>query len=86
MTSPLTELATATSRISRLLAETPAAHRPAPADVFHGLDAARAQVVELTRQGREDEARAAVADFEHNATSLVTARLVHAPLLPDPTT
>lgn len=78
--SALADLATAVRKVQRLLQDCPPAHRPDPRDVFAGLDAARAEVVELTGKGRNAEAEAIVADWEHEAASRIASVLAHAPL------
>lgn len=77
--TPLAELATAVSRLRRLLAEVPEQHRPPPAVAFAGLATARADVVELTAKGRHDEAHAIAADWYRQAAGPVAARLAHVP-------
>ncbi len=82
--SALAELATAVCRIRRLRAECPRAHRPTARVAFHGLAAAKADVIELVDRGCEDEARAIVADWAHEAAQRVASVLAHAPLETSP--
>jgi hypothetical protein len=78
--APLAELATAAQRVGRLHAAIPRVHRPTDRAVYGALDAAREDVVRLTARGRADEARAIVADWEHEVSSRLMTRLAHAPL------
>jgi hypothetical protein len=78
--SALAELTTATSRVRRLHADCPRAHRPSDRAVYGALEAAKADVVQLADRGRDHEARAIVVDWECQAASRISSVLAHAPL------
>jgi hypothetical protein len=78
--TPLAALAAAVRHVHRLLAECPEKARPRPEFVFADVGQVRDDVVELTREGRDDEAHAIVADWEREAGGRVASRLLHSPL------
>ena len=73
MPTALAQLAIGARRVVALRDALPEAHRPRVEHVFADLDSARADVVDLTAKGRDDEAQAVAIHWAEQAAGRVTS-------------